>query len=135
MDDILTKIKKWNKERLLHKVPFDHTREASFIIEELLESTGTYDSVTARTLAENYAKEIISTSAESKEAILDSFADIVVFAVGTMVKLGYDPAKVMEEVFKEIDSRKGTVINGKFVKDPNAKRYTADFSQCIERED
>lgn len=133
--DILTKIKEWNKERLLHKVPFDHIREASFIIEELLESTGAYDSITARTLAENYAKEIISASAESKEAILDSFADIVVFAVGTMVKLGYDPARVMEEVFKEIDSRKGTVINGKFVKDPHAKRYTADFSQCIGRED
>lgn len=128
--DILTKIVEWNVERGLIERGFNHEKEASFIIEELLESTGNHDSITARAQAEEYTQKIITTTPENPETIVDAFADIIVFATGAIAKLGYDPAQIMDEVHKEINSRTGTLIDGKFVKDPNAKIYTADFSQC-----
>jgi NTP pyrophosphatase (non-canonical NTP hydrolase) len=128
--DIFTKIEKWNEERGLLGKGFDHTRETSFIIEELLESTGAYDSLTARDKALEYAKEIIGDKESSPEEVVDAFADIIVFATGAIAKNGYSPAKVMAEVFKEIDSRKGSLIEGKFVKDTSVVPYKADFNSC-----
>lgn len=124
------KIITWNKERGLLGNEFNHERENSFIIEELLESTGNYDSLTARNKAESIAKEITQNSTKDPEAIIDAMGDIIIFATGAIAKTGYDPEKVMEEIYKEINSRTGTLIDGKFVKDPNAKRYHADFSNC-----
>ncbi len=127
---IFQKIIQWNKERGLLDKPFNHQREVSFIVEELLESTGNHDSITAREKAEEIATEIVSPDYFDEEKVIDAFADIIVYATGVIAKLGYDPDKVMEEVYKEIDSRKGKLINGKFVKDPDAPRYHADFSHC-----
>ncbi len=128
--DMFTKIEKWNEERGLLGKGFDHTREASFIIEELLESTGAYDSVTARDRAIEYAKEIINEVNSTPEQIVDALADIIVFATGAIAKNGYSPSLVMDEVFKEIDSRKGTLVEGKFVKDTSVVPYKADFNNC-----
>lgn len=128
--DILTRIVEWNKERGLIERGFNHKKEASFIIEELLESTGTYDSLSAQEAVDIHTDAIITQTPENKEVLVDAWADIIVFATGAIAKLGYDPAKVMEEVYKEIDSRTGTLIEGKFVKDPNAKIYTADLAAC-----
>jgi len=70
----------------------------------------------------------------NKEVLADAYADIIVFAVGSLLKLGYDPECVMNEVVKEISSRTGKVIDGKFVKDKSpeaqAKWYKADFPKC-----
>ena len=127
---LFEKIHRWNEERVLPILPFDHKKQVSFIIEELLESTGNFDSISAREKAEDIASEITKDANANPETVIDAFGDIIVFAVGVMVNLGYDPDKVMDEVFKEIDSRKGTIIDGKFVKDPNAERYYADFTDC-----
>lgn len=125
------KIVDWNHERGLIERGFDHTKEASFIIEELLESTGEYDSETARDKALGYAKEIVGETNPEPEKIIDAMADIIVFATGAIAKNGYDPAKVMDEVYKEINSRTGSMIEGKFVKDTTATVYKADFSKCL----
>ncbi|MCD5383113.1 hypothetical protein LR002_03245, partial [Candidatus Gracilibacteria bacterium] len=65
------------------------------------------------------------------EQVVDAAADIIVFATGLIAKMGYDPDVVMDEVLKEIESRKGEIIDGKFVKfkDEEAKKnwYKADF--------
>lgn len=127
--DILTKIVEWNKERGLIERGFNHKKEASFIIEELLESTGNYDSISAQEDTEKYSEAIITNTPVDKEIIVDAFADILVFATGAIAKLGYDPAKVMDEVYKEINSRTGKLIDGKFVKDLDAQVYKADFSK------
>lgn len=124
------KIVKWNQERGLIKKGFDHTKETSFIIEELLESTGNYDSINARQRAEEIAKDITKDAEHDPEKIIDALFDIIIFATGAMAKLGYNPSLSMEEGFKEINSRTGTLIDGKFVKDQNAEMYTADFSKC-----
>ncbi len=121
----------WCEERKLTE-NFDHQKEISFIIEELLESTGKYTSETAREKSEKISLEIFSEVEEnvSPETIVDAFGDIIVFATGTIAKNGYNPKKVMDEIFKEIDSRKGKIIDGKFIKDKNQKTYKADFSKC-----
>ena len=127
---ILKKIVEWNNERGLIEKGFNHKNEVSFIIEELLESTGKYDSVTARERATNISKSIINNEDIDSETVVDAFADIIVFATGAIAKIGYDPDKVMDEVFKEIDSRKGSMIDGKFVKNLDVEMYSADFSTC-----
>jgi len=123
-------IVKWNEDRGLIANGFNHEKEASFIIEELLESTGKYDSVTARERAGKYAKEIIGDVEAPEEEIADAWADIIVFAVGSLKKQGYDPSKVMEEVCKEINSRTGKLVDGKFLKDTDAVLYKADLKSC-----
>lgn len=124
------KIVQWNNQRGLIEKGFDHKKESSFIIEELLESTGKFDSLSARQKAEKLTDEIIISENKNKEEIVDAFADIIVFATGSIAKNGYDPTLVMEEVFKEIDSRKGKLVDGKFVKDLDVKIYKADFNKC-----
>jgi len=128
--NIFEKIVIWNQERGLLEKGFDQTKETSFIIEELLEATGNYDSITARDKAMTLAEEITKNTHTEPEKIIDALFDIIIFASGAMAKLGYDPTKVMDEGFKEINARTGTMIDGKFVKDPDAEKYTADFSAC-----
>ena len=127
---IFKKIIEWNRERGLLKKEFNHQKEVSFIIEELLESTGNHDSITARTKAEEIATDIVTPDYFDDEKVIDAFADIIVFSTGVIAKLGYDPDKVMDEVYKEINSRKGELIDGKFVKNPEATKYIANFSDC-----
>ncbi|XKT75353.1 MAG: hypothetical protein ACJKSS_01020 [Patescibacteria group bacterium UBA2103] len=120
----------WNEERGLIANGFNHKKEVSFIIEELLESTGEHDSVSARERAAKYAEEIVEGHTPTDEQIVDAFADIIVFATGAIKKKGYDPSKVMDEVCKEINSRTGKLVDGKFVKDKDAVLYQADLAAC-----
>lgn len=124
------KIVKWNEERGLIKRAFNHTNEVSFIIEELLESTGNYNSDSARDKALEYAEAITANANPDPLAIVDAMADIIVYATGAIAKTGYNPSQVMDEVYQEISSRTGSLVDGKFVKDPLAKKYSADFSKC-----
>lgn len=128
--DFFSRIVDWNNERGLIARGFDHAREASFIIEELLESTGKFSSETGRELATMLAVKLVKQGTAESEQIVDAWGDIIVFAVGTIAKSGYDPAKVMEEIYREINSRKGHLVDGKFVTDSSVPAYTADFSTC-----
>ena len=128
--DMFQKIIKWNKERGLLERGFNQEKETSFIVEELLEASGNYNSLDAREKATQYAKEITKDSKGNEHEIIDALFDIIIFATGAMGKLGYNPTQVMEEGFMEINSRTGVMIDGKFVKDTNAETYTADFSKC-----
>lgn len=130
---------KWNKERNLIKTPeeFDLKTESSFVVEELLEARIDIESSKARKYAKfiTWILFLIPGVKSSREMIVDAFADIIVFATGAIYKLGFDTDKVMKEVIKEINSRKGEVKNGKFekFKDPESKAnwYKADFSKCL----
>jgi hypothetical protein len=128
--DIFEKIVEWNRERGLLDKGFDQSKETSFIIEELLEATGNYNSIDARERAQKYANEITAGARPNNHDVIDALFDIIIFASGAMAKLDYDPSKVMNEGFKEINSRTGSLIDGKFVKDLEAKKYKADFSHC-----
>ena len=127
---ILKKIVLWNKERGLLDKEFNHQKEVSFIIEELLESTGNENSLTARDQADEISKNIMQNSNATNEDIIDAFADIIIYATGVISKMGYNPDIVMDEVLKEINSRTGTLVDGKFIKDINVITYKADFNKA-----
>lgn len=61
--------------------------------------------------------------------------DIVVVAIGTLVKMGANPQIAMEETLKQIKSRKGTIApSGKWVKDKNqdpATLYIPDYTRAF----
>ena len=67
---------------------------------------------------------------------IDAMADMIVFCYGEMAKYGYNGDKVMDEVIKEISSRRGAYQPdvGKWMKDksPEAQAlwYKADFTKC-----
>ncbi len=125
-DQIIT----WNKQRQLLDKGFNHQKEVSFIVEELLESTGKYDSISARTKAEQITADICQDLETDSEKIVDALADIIVFATGGIAKLGYDPNIVMDEVMKHINSRTGKIIDGKFVKDKDIEVYQPNFDKA-----
>ena len=132
---ILSRIVEWNRERLLLKTPKDVNLEveSSFIVEELLEMNTNLLSDEANERARKLVKkEILEEWFQSKpEQVVDAAADIIVFATGLIAKMWYDPDVVMDEVLKEIESRKWEIIDWKFVKfkDEEAKKnwYKADF--------
>ncbi len=127
---IFKRIVRFNRERKLLN-NFSHEREISFIIEELLESSGGYESEEAREKALKITDELFKVKSDiSEEKIIDSFADIIVYATGAIAKLKYDPEIVMDEVLKVIESRTGKIIDGKFVKDENIEVYKADFKRA-----
>lgn len=132
------RIQEWNEERQLIKTPddVDLMKEISFIIEECIEMVTDMNSEQAREYAEEISGEIMKMrSREIKpEQVVDAACDIKVFSAGLIRKMGYDPDKSMGEVLQEIESRTGSIQNGKFVKDksPEAqeKWYKADFSNA-----
>ena len=109
--NIFKRIVEWNQERRL-LVPPVHMKEASFIAEELsefLRSNNTDDRI-------------------------DAMADIIVFAVGYIAKLGLNPELVMDECLKHIESRKGYFddAQGKFIKTtPKDEMYQPNYKNCV----
>jgi len=134
---IFSRILKWNNDRMLIKTPKDLNlkNESSFILEELLEMNTDLKSDKANEEARKMVSQIVSDDYKSEsEQIVDAAGDIIVFATWIIAKAGYNPDIVMEEVLKEIESRKWTIIEWKFVKDKSdeAKKnwYKADFSKA-----
>jgi len=130
---IISDIVRWNKERLLDKQEFKLRVEIVNILEELIEMTGCESNEArkgAEILYDQYFRNYVYTDTEC----VDAFADIIVFATGSLLKLGYNPECVMREVIKEINSRSGKIVDGKFIKDKSseaqAKWHKADFTKC-----
>ena len=142
MSKAIEEIIRFQTGRGLHLKEYNSINEHTNIIEELLESVGMDVSKENRS---SLSKEIeqfiirldimgiatlIDTPHGDNERV-DAYADVIVFAIGAILKLGFDPIKVLLEVGKEINSREGTMVNGKFEKyltdEAKAKLYTADY--------
>jgi len=151
------RIVEWNKERGLIKTPTDLVieNEMSYIIEEVIECMTNLDSTKANPIAKlislaiknGNVKTLASLIEEhdlqysqdggdepitpTGDQIVDACSDMKVFATGTTKKAGYDPDIAMDETLKEIESRVGTIIDGKFVKDKSdeakLKWYKANY--------
>jgi hypothetical protein len=126
----------WNLERNLIKTP-NIKKEISFIIEECIEMVSNLNSEEARPAAEEIA-EMIMALGDGKmnpERVVDAACDIKVFASGLINKIGYDGDLAMNEVLQEIESRTGSLQDGKYTKDKSAeaqaKWYKADFSKAL----
>ncbi len=136
----LEEITRFQTDRELDKKEFDWSVEATNVVEELLEAIGINDrniallSVGDMQLRINERIRAGLIVAPSVEDQVDAFADVIVFACGALTKLGYDPERTLLEVGKEINSREGTMIDGKFTKNksPEAKKkwVKADFTNC-----
>ena len=141
MSKVLNELIRFQTDRRLHLKPYSPYNEHANIVEELLESIGIDTPKGDRPeLAANFAnfvmensvgKDMIVTTSDDR---VDAYADIIVFAIGAIMKLGYNPKKVLKEVGKEVNSREGSMVAGKFEKDlsdeAKAKWYKADYSKA-----
>ncbi len=109
---ILKRIIDWNKERNIPR-KFIKEKEIAHITEEIT--------------------EVLRSN--SIEGNIDGLGDIMVFLVGAIWKMKYDPDLVMEEVLKHIESRKGKWDDNinKWIKE-ESEVYYPDFSKCIDLE-
>lgn len=140
--DALAGLIRFQIDRGLYKQPFEVLNEQTNILEELLEASGLDIPKENRPQLRGCMSQLIYRASKnyaevvdlSEEDVVDAFADVITFAVGAIMKLGYDPEKVVSENSKEINSRVGKMIDGKFEKDlsDEAKRnwYKADYSIC-----
>ncbi len=134
----LDEIIRFQTDRGLDKKEYTALNENASIVEELFESNGfDIDKKDRPELKKDwtrflgsipYAKKVKTFT---KAMMVDAYCDIVVFAIGAILKLGYDPTKALIEAGKEINSREGTMVDGKFEKDlspeAKAKWYKADY--------
>ena len=136
---------KFQSDKQLDKQTYDWQNETANILEELLEARGYNIPKEQRELFLKPLVTHIRTKTSTNSAItwikptpedeVDAFGDIIVFAVGAIMKLGYDPEITLQEISKEINSRKGSIIKGKFQKfkpdeDGYKKPYKANFSKA-----
>ena len=140
MSTALSEITRFQTDRKLDEKDYDWSVEAANIVEELLEATGINDRNTALLAVGDIQLRINErvqqglVIAPTRLDQVDAFGDIIVFACGALTKLGYNPELVLSQVALEINSREGTMIDGKFVKDKSpeakAKWVKADFTKC-----
>jgi len=136
----------------LNKLAYRWTTTTTNILEEQFECYEGLDSDAAREFARKTLEFMMDLLAErgisnlkSPEEIVDCLADTCVYSLDAVAKLGYEPKCVMNEVGKEINSRKQDPKqkeewdkhepnpNDKWRKDPNQpqeEKYKADFSKC-----
>ena len=144
MNTAIQELTRFQIDRELHKQPYKPWNEHANIVEELLESIG-FDVpkenrmklVNAWTdFVEELSDNIAELKSEKDEGYrVDAYGDVIVFAIGAITKLGYDPEKVLLEIGKEINSREGKMVYGKFEKDlsieAKSKWHKADFRWCL----
>lgn len=128
---MLEQVIKWQTDRNLDKMPYSHFDETLNRLEEICESWG---------LSRSDAFKLLEQIDEQSDArflnadnTIDSLFDESVYAIGAMLKLGYNPIKVFEEGLKEINDRTGAYDAqvGKWVKQPKKENaYKADYSKA-----
>ena len=144
----IPQIERFQVDRGLDKKEYYAINEHINIVEELFESIGfdvpkehrpklelEWMDFTTSMVDKNIATRDMSNKEPVTDvAKADAYADVIVFAVGALLKLGFRPEAVLLEVGKEINSREGSMVNGKFEKDlsdeAKAKWYKADFTNC-----
>lgn len=148
---VFAELKRFQEDRLLNKQEFNLKVATMNILEELFEAHGIGDNKERELVRSLYDEleliiEDLSTdktycndkgftcSIPTIEDQIDAFCDIQVFADGEIGKLGYNNEKCMSEVAREINSRTGEIIDGKFTKyktpEAIAKWYKASFDNC-----
>lgn len=144
----IEELNRFQQDRLLDKQEYVLRTSSMNILEELLEAHGVHDNL-KRELAnklyrqlfdvvcdslDGYRPEGTVLSTPSDDSTVDALSDIVVFALGDLLKLGYDPEKCLMEVSREINSRVGYIVDGKFQKDKSEEAQKnwvkADFTKC-----
>ncbi len=137
---------RFQTDRGLDKKPFELENEVASIFEELLEAGGLdvpkanrqalkaeLKMFTASLIQKSIA--VIDQDVQNTSSQVDAFADIITFATGAILKLGYNPLTTIDECGKEVNSRVGEMVDGKFEKDlseaAQANWYKADYKKAL----
>lgn len=135
---------RFQTERNLHLKEYVWVNESVNIIEELFEAGGLKIPPEKRndlkTLFESmiYQAHNLGIAIEDPYFVegaseVDAYADIMEFCTGAIMKKKYDPNITLDEMAKEINSRVGTFIDGKFQKDTRPEivknYYKADYNK------
>jgi hypothetical protein len=100
----------WLKERNMDNLPYNQMDLIGYITEEITE--GIRD--------------------DSEHESVDWRVDILIFIFHSLYQDGYDVEDVIEEGYKEVNSRKGNYDESisKFIKVITGKEYKANYSKC-----
>ncbi len=115
--NVIKRVIDWNKKRGLDQKPFDLVQEVAYVYSEVLELVG-QNSPDHDQIAYDYIKQIRNQDVIlDKSVIADGFGDIIVFSLGAIYKLGYDPQEILNLIM-DANDKKGTQFNhlGKIVK-------------------
>jgi len=141
----IKEIERFAVDRNIHNMRYSAFDYIANIQEELIELLGgdvkKEDRDKLKTAYGNFLRELVDENVIEPEMVVrhddiraDAIADIIVFSITELMKIKYDPEKVLLEVAKEINSRVGTIVNGKFEKDlseeARANWYKAKFGEC-----
>jgi len=144
----IEEIIRFQTDRDLDKKEFVVLNEQTSILEELLEMEqynvpkekrqdlkDAFELFKQQLLEDEVITEpIYRTCFEADHEEVDALADIIVFSIGALLKKEYCVEDILLEAGKEINSREGIMINGKFEKyvdnASKAKWYKADFTKC-----
>jgi len=142
----IDEIKRFATDRAIDKMDHSYLNYATSVFEELCEGLG-YDVPKENRKALRANIESFVSTLEKDAVILrnssepfycdvvDSICDIAVFSVTELQKLNIDPELALLETSKEINSRSGTLVNGKFEKDlsdeARALWYKADYESIL----
>ena len=147
-EEILNSMIGFQTDRNLHEQDFDLKVASMNILEELLEAHGVEDCCKE---SKRERKELLYLALTklvdevklfepekfeepTEHSSIDAFCDIAEFAIGEPLKMGYNPIICLDEMSKEINSRVGTIIDGKFEKDKSkeamSKWYYADYEKA-----
>ncbi len=127
MNNEIDEIIRFQTDRDLDKKDFIDINENTSIIEELLESIGLNvpkeNRPALKQAWECFVSDVqydsianIPSSLFNDNEKADAYCDIIVFAVGALLKLGYNPKLALTEAGKEINSREGSMIDGSLKK-------------------
>ena len=143
----IQEIMRFQSDRELDKQAYCYWNESVNFVEEIIEGNAKEVPPKNRETLKNYWEEFVEELLEDEvikcnptaqlninHESVDYLADLIVFAIGGLMKQGYDPEKVLLQTAKEINSRTGKMVNGKFEKFTDeaskAKWYKADFTKC-----
>jgi hypothetical protein len=134
---------RYQTDRGLDKKSFEINNEVANIFEELLEAHGLDVSKENRPMLKDAVSTFVDTLLDEGIAIsgdipsnferVDAFVDIIAFATGAILKLGHNPIVAITECGKEINSRVGKIVDGKFEKtltqEARNNWYKADYTK------
>ena len=133
---------KFQTDRGLDKQEFIALNEQINIVEELLELVGYDVPKDHRSALMNEWKKFVFEVASKKIALFvgnnestvpDALCDIINLAIGGLLKDKHNPFIAIRECGQEVNSRSGSMMNGKFEKDlsdkAKSKWYKADYSK------
>jgi hypothetical protein len=136
----INEIVRFAKDRGIDRLQPDNDEYVANVIEELLELGGysvpKEKRPQLRDLANNLLGNIVQVmhlprlGSVDKESRIDAIGDVAVFSLPELTKYNVDPSCILNEIAKEINSRTGKIVDGKFQKDENVKTYKAQFGRC-----